>query len=99
MVLDEIKRRRLQFKGTPLDQELIQEASRQNLCVDNLDKMFDNPIIQLKVRALLGQVYCDYIGIPRVDTECMILDTAAQKRAFRNCVLKMISSQTRNHQR
>ena len=75
----------------------IQEASRQDLCIDKLDEVFDNPMIQLKVRVILGPGFCDYIGVSHVanargDTECMVLDTATQKRAFKNCVLKMIGS-------
>ena len=110
LVLDEIKRRQLQFNGTPLDLELIQEASRQKLRRDELDRVFDDPIIQLKVRGILGPDFCDYIGIshaanardnditiglnkvPGNDTRCVISDIASQKRAFRDCVLKIIGS-------
>ena len=79
------------------ERRLIQEASRQKLCIDKLDDVFNSPIIQLKVRVILGPGFCDYIGISHVanargNTECVFLDTAAQKCAFRNCVLKMIGS-------
>ena len=63
LVLDEIKRRHLVFNGTLLDEELIQEATKQKLPYDKLDRVFDTPWIQLKVRGVLGSYFCDEIGV------------------------------------
>ena len=62
-VLGEIKRRQLQFNGMPLDIEFMQEASKQRLCEDEFDRVFDDPMIQLKVRGVLGSDFCDAVGI------------------------------------
>ena len=62
-VFSEIRRRQLQFNGTALDIELLQEASKQRLREDDLDRVFDDPMIQLKVRGVLGSDFCDAIGI------------------------------------
>ena len=105
-VLDEIKRRQLEFNGTPLDIELIQEATNQKLHGDKLDRVFDDPRIQLKVRGVLGPDFCNDMGantryneipvvqnkVPDNDTERVATDITEQKRAFRDCVLKIIGS-------
>ena len=90
----------------PLDVELLQEASKQRLCEDE----FDDPMIQLKVRGVLGSDFCDAIGIyyaadeqddditvgldeiPSGDNKWTISHVATQKRAFKDCTLKMIGA-------